>query len=57
MWQARVKAALAAVYPSARWKKNQRWLAMLLGKEVASLWGHLGAMGQRLHAPVGVAFM
>jgi predicted NAD/FAD-dependent oxidoreductase len=56
-WQARVKEALAVVYPKARWKNNQRWLAMLLGKEVASLWGHLGAMRQQLHAPVGVALM
>ena len=56
-WQLRVKKALADTYPQARWKKNQRWLAMLLGKEVAALWGHLGAMRQRLHAPIGVALM
>ena len=56
-WQLRVKQALAETYPQARWKKNQRWLAGLLGKEVAALWGHLGAMRQQLHAPIGVALM
>ena len=56
-WQLRVKQALAETYPQARWKKNHRWLAMLLGKEVASLWGHLGAMRQQLRAPVGIALM
>lgn len=56
-WQCRVRQALAETYPQARWKRNPRWLAMLLGKEVAALWGHLGAMRQRLHAPMAVALM
>ncbi|CAE7331761.1 unnamed protein product [Symbiodinium microadriaticum] len=50
VWQARVKAAVEAE-GSRRWKRNPRWLAMLLGKEVASLFGHFGAMRQRMQAP------
>ena len=53
-WQLRVKRISM---PGARWKKNHRWLAMLLGKEVAFWWGHLGALRQRMHAPVALPLM
>ncbi|CAE7238450.1 TY4B-J, partial [Symbiodinium sp. CCMP2456] len=43
VWQARVKAAVEAE-GNRRWKRNPRWLSMLLGKEVAFLFGHFGAM-------------
>lgn len=56
-WQARVKQAVEMSMPGARWKKNRRWLAGLLGKEIGSLYGHYGAMRQRLSSPVGVDLM
>eukprot|EP00435_Cladocopium_sp_Y103_P040707 s129_g11.t1 len=57
VWQLRVKAAVTMSYPGAHWKKNPRWLAMLIGKEVAAQWGHLGALRQRLHSPASLALM
>ena len=50
LWQLRVKKAVEAM-PQARWKRNPRWLAGLLSREVGWLWGHYGAMRQRLSAP------
>ena len=41
LWQLRVKAAVS---------RNPRWLALLLSKEVSALWGHYGALRQRLNA-------
>lgn len=57
VWQLRMKQAVETTFPGARWKKNKKWLSMLFGKEVAAMWGHFGAMRQRLHAPVGVELM
>lgn len=53
VWQLRMKNAVETTFPGARWKKNKKWLGMLFGKEVAAMWGHFGAMRQRLHAPIG----
>lgn len=57
LWQLRVKDAVERTMAGARWKRNPRWLAMLLGKEVAFWWGHFGALRQRLHAPVALPLM
>lgn len=57
VWQMRMKIAVEKSMPGARWKKNKRWLAMLFGKEIAGLWGHLGAARQRMYAPVAVDLM
>jgi hypothetical protein len=57
LWQMRVRDAVMVTCPGAKWKKNPRWLAMLLGKEVAAQWGHLGALRQRLHSPASLALM
>lgn len=53
LWQLRVKKAVEMTVGAqgARWKRNPRWLAKLLGKEVAAMWGHYGAMRQKLHNP------
>eukprot|EP00435_Cladocopium_sp_Y103_P050362 s914_g15.t1 len=56
-WELRVKQAVEGSVPGARWKKNRRWLAGLLAKEVGSLYGHYGAMRQRLTSPVGIDLM
>ena len=55
--QLRVKDAVERTMPGARWKRNHRWLAMLLGKEVAFWWGHFGSLRQRMHAPVALPLM
>ena len=57
LWQLRVKDAVTVMCPGAKWKKNPRWLAKLLGQEIASQWGHLGALRQRLHSPASLALM
>ena len=49
LWQLRVKSAVDRIQ-GARWKRNPRWLALLLSKEVSALWGHYGALRQRLNA-------
>ena len=49
VWQLRVREAVKIESKGkAVWKKNPRWLSLLLSYEVASLWGHFGAMRQRL---------
>ncbi|OLP94025.1 hypothetical protein AK812_SmicGene23987 [Symbiodinium microadriaticum] len=50
LWQLRVKQAIEQE-GTKRWKRNPRWLAMLFGKEVAALWGHFGAMRQKINNP------
>lgn len=57
LWQLRVKSAVERTVQGARWKKNPRWLAMLLGKEVAFWWGHFGSLRQRLHSPIALPLM
>ena len=49
LWQLRVKSAVEKM-TGARWKRNPRWLAMLLSKEAGALYGHFGALRQRLNA-------
>jgi hypothetical protein len=55
LWQLRVKKAVEDTLGSktqvVRWKRNHRWLAMLLAKEVGTLWGHYGAMRQKMNDP------
>ena len=50
VWMARIKKAVEKE-GDRRWKRNPRWLSMLLGKEVAFLFGHFGSMRQKLQAP------
>ena len=51
LWQMRVKMAVQIESKGrATWKRNPRWLSLLLSYEVASLWGHFGAMRQRLRS-------
>ena len=50
LWQLRVKSAVDRMQ-GARWKRNPRWLAMLLSKEVGAIWGHYGALRQKLNNP------
>lgn len=51
-WQLRVKEAVRQESQGrAKWRKNPRWLSEMLGREVAALYGHYGAMCQRLRAP------
>ena len=53
LWQLRVKRAVEVTVGThgARWKRNPRWLSMLLAREVSALWGHFGAMRQKLNNP------
>lgn len=51
LWQARVKEAVETVHAGARWKKNPRWLSQMYGKEVAWVWGHVGALRQKINSP------
>ena len=53
LWQLRVKKAVEQTVGTqgARWKRNPRWLSLLFAKEVAGLWGHFGAMRQKLNNP------
>ena len=51
VWQLRVKEAIRVESKGqATWKRNVRWLNLLLSMEVASTWGHFGAMRQRLRS-------
>lgn len=51
VWQLRVREAVKIESRGkATWKRNPRWLNLLLSYEVASLWGHFGAMRQRLRS-------
>ena len=51
VWQLKVKEAVKIESKGkAVWKKNPRWLSLLLSNEVASLWGHFGAMRQKLRS-------
>jgi len=51
LWQLRVKDAVERTMKGARWKRNPRWLSRLLGKEVAAVYGHYGAMRQKMNNP------
>lgn len=44
--QMRVKNAVESDSRGLRWKKNPRWLMILHGRHLASLWGHVGAARQ-----------
>ncbi|CAE7461836.1 unnamed protein product [Symbiodinium necroappetens] len=50
LWQIRVKRAIEQD-GDRRWKRNPRWLSHLFAKEIGSLWGHFGAMRQKLNNP------
>ena len=51
VWQRRIKEAVHQESKGkAQWKRNTKWLNYLLSYEVASLWGHFGAMRQRLRS-------
>lgn len=52
VWQLRVKLAVEKEgHGKLRWKRNPRWISLMIGTEVAALWGHFGAMRQKLRAP------
>ena len=56
LWQIRVKRAIEQD-ADRRWKRNPRWLSHLFAKEIGSLWGHFGAMRQKLNNPEVWALM
>ncbi|CAE7529229.1 unnamed protein product [Symbiodinium natans] len=52
VWMLRVRAAVRAeMGHRVQWKRNPRWLMLLLGKQMGSLWGHIGAARQLCHDP------
>ncbi|CAE7756515.1 RE2 [Symbiodinium sp. CCMP2456] len=52
-WMLRVRRAVRLECgPKSRWKRNPRWLMLLFGKQVASMWGHLG-LTQKLRRGAG----
>lgn len=51
VWQLRVRDAVERTMKGARWKRNPRWLSRLLGREVAAVYGHYGAMRQKMNNP------
>lgn len=56
VWLLRVRSAVhQESHGRAVWKRNPRWLDLLLAREVAALWGHFGAMRQKL-APTSKSF-
>ena len=48
LWQLRVKAAIEKE-ATKKWKRNPRWLALLYAKEISFLFGHFGAMRQKMN--------
>ena len=51
VWQLRIREAIYVESKGkAQWRRNTKWLNYLLSYEVASLWGHFGAMRQRLRS-------
>jgi hypothetical protein len=50
-WMLRARAAFQR--SEMTWKRHPRWLAMMLSKDVASLWGHLGCTTKSLRGVAG----
>lgn len=51
VWQLRIREAVHQESRGrAQWKRNTKWLNYLLSYEVAAMWGHFGAMRQRLRS-------
>jgi hypothetical protein len=50
-WMLRARAAFQQ--SKMTWKHHPRWLAMMLSKDVASLWGHLGCTTKSLRGVAG----
>ena len=51
-WMLRVKRAVKMeLGGSVRWRRNPRWLMMMFGRQLASMWGHLGAARQLCNDP------
>ncbi|CAE6935722.1 FV3-083R, partial [Symbiodinium sp. KB8] len=48
LWLLRVKEAVTRSFPDVVWKRNRRWVANLLMREVGAAWGHLGALKRSL---------
>lgn len=56
VWLVRIRDAVQQESQGrAVWKRNPRWIDLLLAREVAALWGHFGAMRQKL-APTAKSF-
>ena len=52
VWQMRVKKAVEIEgHGKLKWRRNPRWISLMIGAEVATLWGHFGAMRQKMRAP------
>ncbi|CAE7879281.1 unnamed protein product [Symbiodinium sp. KB8] len=53
VWMLRIRRAVEMEFgDSSRWRRNPRWLMMMMmGKQIASLWGHLGAARQLCNDP------
>ena len=48
-----LRAKLALAEDGRSWRRPCRWLAALMGREVASIWGHLGSASQVLRGQRG----
>ncbi|CAE7682647.1 RE2 [Symbiodinium necroappetens] len=44
VWMVRIREAVRREFGSAaKWKRNPRWMMLLLGRQLGAMWGHLGA--------------
>ena len=52
VWMIRVRAAVRSEFGEhTKWRRNPRWLMGLFGRQLASLWGHVGAARQLTNDP------
>ena len=51
VWLLRSRVAMESY--ELPWKRHPRWLAMMMSKEVAAIWGHLGGAVKTLSGPRG----
>ena len=60
VWLLRARAAVqrpGGPPGAGGWRRPHRWLATLLARELASIWGHLGSAAQSLRGPRGPLLM
>ena len=52
VWMLRIRRAVEMeMGDRSRWRRNPRWLMMMLGRQLASMWGHMGAARQLCNDP------
>ena len=51
VWMLRARQAMDAF--NRTWRRPCRWLSIMLGRETAALWGHLGSTTRVLRGPQG----